>query len=280
VGNILDFHRLEDVWTSKIARELQQDIDSKKFTYCAVRHCGVVNYDIDFPLYQIGVNVDESCNLACPSCRTSMINHTSGQVFDLRKNYIDHLVKLVNNFDNPLKLIMSGNGDPLASLIMRPLVLNWQPKSNQTIKLFTNGLLMKKLLPDSNILSHIKEFQISVDAGTADVYKIVRQPGNFSVLQENLNWLSQNRKGARVDLQFCLQSANAHDVVNFVDMCEHYGFNGNIVKLDNWHTFDNFESQDVVDNKHHPLHSTAMHELSKVKGRKNIYINSYLLDLL
>jgi len=280
VGNILDFANLEQIWASPTAQQLQHDVDAKKFTYCAVRHCGVVNNNIDFPQYQIGVNVDESCNLACPSCRRSMINHTSGDIFDLRKSYIDHLVSLINAFDQPLKLIMSGNGDPLASLIMRPLVLNWQPKSNQTIKLFTNGLLMKKLLPASPVLPHIQEFQISVDAGSSDVYHTVRRPGRFDVLQENLQWLSENRNGARVDLQFCLQAANAKDVVNFADMCYNYGFNGNIVKLDNWHTFDNFASQDVVDNQLHPLHDVAMQGLRAVKSRNNICINSYLLDLV
>lgn len=280
VGNILDFTSLEQIWDSKTAKELQQDVDSQKFTYCAVRHCGVVNYDIDFAHYQIGVNIDESCNLACPSCRKSMTNHTSGEVFDLRKSYVDHLVTLVNKFDKPLKLIMSGNGDPLASLIMRPLVLNWQPKSNQTIKLFTNGLLMKKLLPNSPVLPSIREFQISVDAGSSDVYHDVRRPGRFDILQENLQWLSENRNGARVDLQFCLQASNANDVVNFADMCDRYGFNGNIVKLDNWHTFDDFDQRDVVDNKTHPLHTTAMQQLKSVKDRRSICINSYLLDLI
>ena len=280
VGNILDFDSLEEIWTNTTARELQEDIDKKKFTYCAVKHCNIIHHDINFPTYQIGVNVDESCNLGCPTCRKSMINHTQGEIFDLRKRYIDHLVKLVDNFDKPFKLVMSGNGDPLASLIMRPLLLNWIPKNNQTIKLFTNGLLIKKLLSDKKILPHIQEFQISVDAGTAEVYHNVRRPGRFSVLKENLEWLSKNRNGARVNLQFCLQAANAKDIVNFADMCYNYGFLGNITKLDNWNTFDDFNAHDVVDNKNHPLHTIAMQQLGFVKHRKNIALNSYLLDLL
>jgi hypothetical protein len=280
VGNILDFGSLEEIWNCAIAQDLQVDIDNKKFTYCAVKHCGIINRDVFFPTYQIGINIDESCNLACPSCRRYLVNYTSGEVFDLRKNYVDHVVALIQQFDKPLKLIMSGNGDPLASLIMRPLVLNWQPKSNQLIKLFTNGLLIKKLLPDSPVLPYIREFQISVDAGSADVYHVVRSPGRFDVLLDNLDWLSKNRNGARVDLQFCLQAANAHNLVAFADLCRDYDFSGNIVKLDNWHTFDDFAAHDVIDNPNHPLHLTAIRGLQSIRDRKNIYINSYLLDYI
>lgn len=281
VGNILDFSRLEDVWTNPIAQELQQDIGDKKFTYCAINHCGVTNSDIDFPVFNVGVNIDESCNLACPSCRKQKINHTSGMIFEQRRSYIDHLVDLINKFDKPLKLTMSGNGDPLASLIMRPLVLNWNPKSNQTIKLFTNGLLMKKLLPDSTVLPYIDHFQLSVDAGSKEVYEIVRRPGKFNILLDNLDWLKETvAKNVKVSLLFCLQAANVNDIVNFANLCEHYGFVGNITKLDNWATFDNFNDHDVVDNVFHPLHKTALDQLQLVKNNPNIYLNSYLKDLL
>ena len=281
VGNILDFDRLEDIWANPIAHELQQDIEDKKFTYCAVNHCGVTDSNINFPVFNVGVNIDESCNLACPSCRKQKINHTSGLIFEQRRSYIDHLVDLINKFDKPLKLTMSGNGDPLASLIMRPLVLNWIPKANQTIKLFTNGLLMKKLLPDSTVLPYISEFQISIDAGSKEVYEIVRRPGKYNTLRDNLDWLKESiTKDVTVYLLFCLQAANVNDIVNFSNLCNHYGFIGNITKLDNWATFDNFSEHDVIDNISHPLHTTALEQLRLVKNNPNIYLNSYLKDLL
>jgi hypothetical protein len=281
VGNILDFNQLEDVWSSTVARELQADVDNQNFTYCAVKHCGITDFDINFPIFNIGINIDESCNLSCPSCRRQMVNHTDGPVFEERRSYINHIVKLINNFNQPMKLTMSGNGDPLASVIMRPLVLNWHPKDNQTIKLFTNGLLMKKLLPDSTVFKNIKEFQISVDAGSKEVYEIVRKPGKFSILRENLDWLAENiAPGVQVFIQFCLQATNVNDLVNFANMCQHYGFMGNVTKLDNWNTFNNFSEHDVIDNISHPLHNVAIKQLQLVKNHPNICLNSYLRNLI
>ena len=281
VGNILDFASLEDIWNSNTAQQLQNDVDQKQFSYCAVKHCFITDKSINFEHYYISINIDESCNLACPTCRRSAINHTSGPLFEQKQKMITHLVKLIDNFKKPLRLVMSGNGDPLASLTMRPLVLNWAPTENQSVKLFTNGLLMKKLLPDSPILPHINEFQISVDAGSQDVYERVRRPGKFSVLQENLQWLSENlNKDTKVFLQFCLSAANAGDIVNFANMCDKYGFVGNITKLDDWGTFDNFSQQDVVDNQQHPLHQLAIEQLTTVRHLSYICLNSYLQNII
>lgn len=281
IGNILDFKKLSDVWSNPTALRIQQDVADKKFTYCAVQHCGIREQSIIMNQYNLTVNIDESCNLACPSCRKEPINHTSGDMFTLRQQYVNHLVKLIQEFDEPVNVVMTGNGDPLASLIMRPLILNWQPKANQSITLRTNGLLMKKLLPDSPVLPYISHFEISIDAGSQEVYEQVRRPGKFSVLKDNLQWLSDNRPdGADVVLNLCVQRDNANDIINFANLCQQYGFRGNITKLENWHTFDNFNEYDVIGNRQHPLHNQSLDQLRTVATAKNVFINSYLKQLL
>jgi MoaA/NifB/PqqE/SkfB family radical SAM enzyme len=281
VGNILDFEKLEDIWTSPMARELQQDVQAKKYTYCAVDHCGVANHEVWLGKYQISINMDESCNLACPSCRRDIIHHKSGPFFDKMTARVEHLVKLIEGFDKPVTLTMSGNGDVLASLIMRPLFLSWQPRVNQNIIMFTNGLLIKKMLPDSLIWPHIVKFKISVDAGSADVYEIVRRPGKFWALQENLDWLAHHRRpDVEVELQFCISAPNAADIVNFAEMCRHYGFHGNISQLDNIDTFDDFDSQDAIGNANHPMHKTALTQLREVRELSYIHMSGVLLKIL
>ena len=277
VGNVLDFADLNEVWTNPTAQDLQQTITDRSYTFCAVQHCGVVNQEVFHKVHYISINIDESCNLACPSCRRELINHTSGERFEQKSKMVSHLVDLINKFDKPLHLTMSGNGDPLASLIMRPLVLNWQPKANQTIKLFTNGLLMRKLLPDSPILPYIKDFQISVDAGTQEVYEQVRRPGKFSVLEDNLQWLEDNKPtNSTVLLMFCLSANNVNDIVNFANLCSKYGFRGEITKVENWNTFDNFGEQDVMSNPDHPAYQTAVDQLKIVSEMPHIRVGSFL----
>lgn len=281
VGNILSFNSLDDIWNCTTAKYLQDDVIGGKFTYCAVKHCGVTNGNKQSVHYRISVNIDESCNLACPSCRTEQINHTKGLIFEEKNRYVDHFISLLEKFDKPLQLTMCGNGDPLASMTFRPLVLGWVPKVGQTVKLFTNGLLMKKFLPTSTILKHVKKFQISVDAGSQSVYEVVRWPGKFAALQTNLQWLSENTdSGTDVDLHFCISKNNATDIINFADMVKKYNFRGTISKLDDWGTFADFDEYDVIGNINHPLREQVLSDLSLVMDEPHISMNNFLLDVL
>jgi MoaA/NifB/PqqE/SkfB family radical SAM enzyme len=281
VGNIKEFSSLADIWTSPIAKTLQTSIENKDYQYCAVERCGVMERSITMPTYHIAVNMDNSCNLVCPSCRTEMINYTEGDVFNDRLKLVNHFLKLLENFNEPANVVLIGSGDPLSSLIMRPIVLNWVPKSNQTITLFTNGLLMKKLLPGSTVFGHISEFQISVDAGSSEVYEVVRSPGKFKNLKENLDWLADNKpQHSKVTLNYTVSANNALDIENFVSMCEHYGFAGIITSLENWNTFDDFSSQAVLEYPTHPLHQSALSQLRNATKSSNIMIPLNIKKLL
>lgn len=281
VGNIESFQSLEDIWTNTIAKEIQKDVEDKKFTNCAVDHCGILHHDIQQPTYRINVALDTSCNLACPTCRREIINFTSGPVYEERIRRVNSFLKLLENFHHELTIILIGNGDPLASAIMRPIVLNWKPKPNQKIILFTNGLLMNKLLPSSTIFKSVSEFHISVDAGSQQVYEQVRRPGKYKTLRENLDWLSQYRPAdSEVILKFTLSADNVNDVENFIKMCNHYQYRGEITKLDDWGTFDNFDSKDVVDNVNHELHQQAISQLAIAKTQRQIWIAPSLHKLL
>lgn len=277
VGTITDFDRLEDIWTNSIARELQATVIQRQYTYCAVNHCGILEQDLSNQEYYISINIDESCNLACPTCRKHAILHTEGEVFNDKLKQITHFVQLIQKFNEPMLLAVSGNGDPLASSILRPLFLNWQPNANQRVKLFTNGLLMSKLLPNSPVLPHIKEFQISVDAGSKEVYEQVRRPGKFDRLQDNLQWLKDNHpNGSDIRLMFCLSSYNATDIINFANLCQYYGFRGEITKVDNWYTFEDFNDIDVIGNTEHPLRPQALEQLNQIKTLNYITISPSL----
>ena len=281
VGKITDFATLGEVWNSATAKEIQTDIDQKKYTHCAVKHCGILEKDIVRPRFTVSINIDESCNLQCPTCRSSSIFHKSGEVYNRKLAQVQHLVTLINEFPHPLDIVVSGNGDPLASLIMRPLIINWKPKPNQKMKLFTNGLLLKKLLANSSILSSIDNYRISVDAGSPEVYSVVRFPGNFSVLRENLSWLSENKLStAQVSLLCCVSSMNVHDIKNFAQLCTEYGFIGTLTKVNDWHTLNNFNEFNVADNPDHPLYSALVDQLTEVSKLPNIFLGSCLSNLV
>jgi molybdenum cofactor biosynthesis enzyme MoaA len=239
VGKVQDFTTIEDVFNSPIAKTLQADVSNKKFTWCAVDNCGIKQQNIILPTYTLAINIDESCNLYCPSCRRAPIMHSSGVEFTNKLEDIAQIQKWLDAFEHPIHIILSGNGDPLASNIIRPLFKTFQPKNNQTFKLFTNGLLIKKQLTSSHILPKITEISISVDAGSKEVYENVRLGGKWEILLENFDYLVSIEKNNLVTLNYAVQKNNYKDLSNFIKLCQAYGFNANIHDLVDWGTWSN-----------------------------------------
>jgi len=296
VGKVQDFNSLEEVWNSPIAKVLQKDIDNKKFTWCAVNHCGIKSQTITKTKFEILINIDESCNLQCPSCRRDKIMHIDGPVVEQKINDIEHVMQWLKNFEQPIDIIMTGNGDPLASIIMRPLIKNFQPKNTQTFVLKTNGLLIKKQLQDTALLPLISKFSISVDAGSAETYQKVRLGGQWNILVENFEFLKANNLCSRVVLNFAIQKNNFRDLKNFVDCCLHYDFRGIVHPIDDWGTWtnDKFDTPDSwtiangtffdnqVTNSMHPDYNDCQKICQDIfdKKYKKINFSPFLLEQL
>ena len=296
VGKVSDFDSLEDLWNNPVAHVLQKDISDKKFTWCAVEHCGIKQVNVIPVDYQLAINIDDSCNLSCPSCRREKIMHTTGPIVEQKIQDIDRIIKWLVAFDKKIHIILSGNGDPLASSIIRPLIKTFSPKPTQTFTLFTNGLLIKKQLSDSNILPNITNFWISVDAGSADIYKQVRRGGDWETLLENFLYLKNNGYSDRVRLNYAVQRNNFRDIDKFIDVCLEYGFRGFIHQLDDWGTWTNeiVENPDVwtiqngtfldhnVLNILHPEYTECKIQISNAlkRNQSTIQFSNRLLSLL
>lgn len=237
IGKVEDFSSLPAVWDSNRARSLQQDITDKKYTWCAVDSCGVVQHDVVRYQHSLHINLDQSCNLSCPSCRRQQIMLDSGPEFEIKSQRLQTVMSWLEKFDQPIHITLSGNGDPLASKIIRPLIQDYKPMFGQTFNIKTNGLLLKKLLPGNALKDAIVKYSISVDAGSKAVYEKVRRPGRWEVLMENLQWLSLNRNRASVIVDFVVQRDNLQDMPAFVDLCAKFGFIAHFSKLVDWGTW-------------------------------------------
>lgn len=295
VGKVSDFQTLDELWSSPIARMLQNDIKDKKFSWCAVSHCGVVNKSIENNEYTININIDNSCNLACPSCRRELYMLESGPEFENKSKDMIHILKWLDKFDHPICISLGGTGDALASQIIRNFIKNYRYKNGQTFRITTNGLLLKKIIPHSSIRSAISHFAISIDAGSQEVYEKVRRPGKWSVLMENLEWLFANKKQSNVVLNFVLQKENFRDIPAFIKLCKTFGYNGNIAPLNDWGTWNSkpvptpdaytiangtYIDHDVV-NPSHPEYAECMKILneSREKNYNFLTISPYFSKL-
>ena len=270
-GKIQNYTRLEQIWQTDVAKKLQQDIDAKKFTWCSVDACGIRKANQIKQQHYLSINVDESCNLACPSCRNTKINWTSGKKYEDRLTIATHLVKLINKFEQPLEIMMSGNGDPLASLIYRPLVLNMEPRDNISVRMLTNGLLLKKLAPKLKIKDSIKFLDISIDAGDQETYERVRLGGSWRMLKDNLDYVKDNFD-CHVTLKFVLQKNNVNSLDNFVKLLEEYNFHGNIMPIEDWSSLTDFKSHNVFD-KEHELYQQTRDKINEYKAHPLLFFH-------
>lgn len=234
VGVVDDFDSLDDIWNCKTAKFLQQDIIDKKFTWCAVEHCGILQRNIVEGVHTLSLNIDESCNLACPSCRRSQVMLDQGPEYNKKLAQVNRIMSWLQKFDRPIQITLSGNGDPFASKILRPLIQTYQPLPKQRFTLKTNGLLIKKLLDSSTIKKAINVYFISVDAGSSNVYEKVRRLGKWNVLLDNLEWLKNNKDGANVMLDFVVQKDNLDDMFAFAELCKEFGFVASYSALFDW----------------------------------------------
>ena len=284
VGKVTDFDSIEEVFASTSAKMLQQDIDDKKYSYCAVNHCGIRKTPVRVKGFELAINIDESCNLQCASCRREPIMHTKGPEFDFKLQCIERIISWLDKFDKPLRIVTSGNGDVLASHIMRPLLQKWKYKQSQTFILFTNGLLLRKQLEKLPILSAIKEFSISIDAASQAVYEDVRRPGKWSVLLNNLEFLKEQNLNHLINFKFIVQRRNYQDLPNLVRLVEQFDCRALVSELQDWGTWAHFRTgnddawtqangiysdHDVL-NPQHPEHKVACDVIRSIRNHPEI----------
>jgi MoaA/NifB/PqqE/SkfB family radical SAM enzyme len=203
---------------------------------------------------------------------------TSGSRHEEKLVWVNHLVDMLEQFEQPCRIIMSGNGDPLASSIMRPLLHRYKPRENQWIKLFTNGLLLRKQLTDNPVTAHIDEYLISIDAGSPEVYEQVRLGGRWEQLIDNFIFLKDHipptdSEGSHhnVSLTMVMQKNNYLDMKNFCKLCLYFGFVGSITKLEDWGTWQDFSEHDVL-NPTHSEHTTAAQFLRETYDEYSYHI--------
>jgi hypothetical protein len=291
VGKVSDFESLEDVWNSPTAQMLQSDIQQKKFSWCAVTHCGILDRNIAKKICTLSIHIDDSCNLACPSCRRELRMLENGLEFENKQKDLVRITEWLEKFQHPINISLGGTGDALASQLIRNFIKNYCYKDGQTFKITTNGLLLKKVIANSSIYPAISNISISVDAGSAEVYEKVRRPGKWENLIENLEWLSNNRKHISVNLNFVLQKTNFRDLLSFAELCKKFNFAGEIQPLNDWGTWNShptlnpdaytmangtYLDHDVA-NPDHPEHKDFVEILNSTrqKNYKFLSISSY-----
>ncbi|BGE84902.1 MULTISPECIES: radical SAM protein [Methylosinus] len=228
------------LWNSAAAREIRESIVDGSFRHCDHRTCPLIasralpprasaqaqqmiaqhrsGAPAPSPKYVV-LSHDKSCNLACPSCRSGLYLANKAQQARLDALMESAILPLLRHAE---EVVITGSGDAFGSNHFRNVIKRITAGEYPGLKihLHTNGqLLDARAWRDLSLEGHVGGVQISIDAARAATYAIVRRPGNFARLLENLAFVKTLRqRGAISHLHFSMvvQTANFREMPEFV----------------------------------------------------------------
>jgi len=299
IGNIYEDSIL-NIWNSEKANLIRQTILDASYKYCSNSLCpflvndSLPNIDtIPQPYLKkypknIVLGIDESCNLTCPSCRSTRVSYTSGDKYERKKAVFN---KVINEFfsiphNEDITLTLNSSGDLFGSKITRDFMFNFDPTPWPNLKLnvMTHGVLFTKKYWDRMHLwqNRIQTFHISFDAATEETYDKIRVGGHWPTLLENCRLIyKQVDQFKKISIDFIVQDLNYKEIPAFIELVnrEFPKATAMLQLVVDWGTWNSEEfKQRAVWKEDHPdyLEYKQILETVRNKIRSSEYKNVYL----
>ncbi len=286
----------EAMWNSETAQEIRRSILDGDFSHCSRWHCLPITArslptraavaanggpmaevvrnratKAPAPPARVILSHDRSCNIACPSCRSELIqlDHARGRELDALFE-----ASLLPLLTQARAIKVTGSGDPFGSRHFRSVLRRIPVLAGQRrIQLHTNGLLFDQRAWDElGLEDKVDSVWISIDAARPETYAVLRRGGNFADLTRNLDFLGTLRRHGAFNslrLDFVVQAGNYREMGAFVDLARRVGADGTyFLRLRNWGhmTPARFREIDVCDARH-PEHEALRDMLSDPRLR-------------
>lgn len=250
--------RLDDdpvkLWTGSTANDIRESIIDGSFKYCNHLHCPAISgrtlmhrespqaqaiiarhksSPSELPEHVI-LSHDKSCNLSCPSCRTSTYVANSAKQKHLDDFTETTLLPLMRDAKSAM---VTGSGDPFGSKHFRNLILRLNSGAFPalTLDMITNGqLLDQRAWSDLKLDDRVRDLQISIDAATTVTYEIVRRGGSFDRLLKNLAFVRDLRTAGKItslNFSMVVQTLNFREMPAFVELGERFAADGVIFNM-------------------------------------------------
>jgi len=194
------------------------------------------------------MNYDNSCNLACPSCRTDFINVSGDK--EKKIKYIHKYVK-DNIFPGLHTLSITGVGDPFGGKLFRSFLKNFNPEDFPKLRLMhfnTNGQLFNKYYWKEMLGLHKIRVStdISIDAANSETYAKLRYPGDWDKLMENLQFIKKLENLDCLGISMVVQYDNYKQMLDFIKLGESLVYNDRytFVEFKRIRNFGHFDSEE------------------------------------
>ncbi|NWH06930.1 radical SAM protein [Desulfobacter latus] len=260
IGNALA-EPLSQIWQSNLANEIRNSAVNGDYRFCGKLSCGHILDEL-FPPREhrpkrfisadqlpvqlpppklLNLSYDRTCNLSCPSCRTTKFV-AKGKELEKVEKITKHVLEVLPEIK---RIEVTGSGDPFASRSFRHLLssINKIDFPNLKVTLMTNGLLLCRSEWDKfkNLHGMIDTINISVDAARAETYRIVRRGGEFKDLLPNLGFIGELvQQGAIKHFRLCfvVQDYNFREMSEFLKLAKHVNAQSvHFQKMHDWGTY-------------------------------------------
>ena len=251
IGN-LQIMELDDILCSPVRNHLKDSILDGTYRYCNQKQCsylrsGKVGNRTPEKIENLRLAIDDSCNLRCPSCRTSLIFHKDGGMVERGKKLSDKINSWLLRQDHDLKVHIGSNGDPFASYVYRHFMKHTPRKNNIKYSLLTNGLMFSEFhVGVPNIVDNLTELGLSIDGATKHTYEKLRLGGKWEKIIENIEQMSalKAKRKFRWAWHVVVQEDNWFEMPQMVELGHRYGvdriyFN----RIQDWNTGLDFQKQ-------------------------------------
>ena len=173
----------------------------------------------------VEIELTNRCNLACTQCLRSL----GLRPYRLGSLDMAGFRHLLGQFPNVVHLSLNGFGEPLMSPILWDAVRyvgDVRPWCK--VLIYTNGMLLDDTAIREALDSNLTELNVSLDAGTGDVYRQVRRGGHWDRVLGNIRRFLQLRRESgkrfpRMGLNFVMLNDNEGDLPTFIDLAADLG---------------------------------------------------------
>ncbi|PIP95152.1 MAG: hypothetical protein COW00_12565 [Bdellovibrio sp. CG12_big_fil_rev_8_21_14_0_65_39_13] len=302
---------VEQIWNSQSFQNIRSGILDGSYRFCKIEDCPEIQsgslpdkliiedpvmWDIiknkktklDYGPKILNLNYDQTCNLACPSCRTDYISHNNNPS---ERETIDRAGEKIKKeaLSNASEIIFCSSGDPFSSQHFRSFLseIDFNTYKNLKIQIVSNGVMLTEKTWEQlkNIHGHVGLVCISLDAGSEATYGITRVGGNWKILMQNIKFLGQLRaKGEieRLRLDFVVQDYNYQEMPRLVDIGHDAGADEVFFqKIVNWNTYSPAEfKKRLVYLPDHPEHQQFLQVLKDERLKDKIVNPGNLGDMI
>ena len=316
IGSILDYDNLFDLLNSDRAKSIRTEILENRYMYCNQNICGSffgklnknqfkqketttelkitrtypANAEVTRLPYRVVFDFDQTCNYQCPSCRTELVNYNTGPESEVNRMVVEKIKTVIlsaySKIQYPRTFRWAG-GEPFISRAYSDLWEYIIKLNNPNLKnvIQTNGsYFTKKQDLLIKMIPYISKLSVSIDAGSADTYKLIRVNGVWENLLTNCYLMADLIKDypdIEYTSDFITQFGNYKEIPQYIKICKELQFKKIVIsKMWNWGTWSDEEFNRLnVSDSNHPLYNEFLEIIQPYKNDPQIDLSYWKNDL-